>query len=282
MLLVVFFVILIAFIAVGICYKKVGPGETFIIYGFGRNMHVVSGPRGCLYIPLLQTYRVLSREPFTTRFEVVNALIREGVNVLIDGSARLKLRDDEDSLRKAAEAMLSKNHRDKVSLINSVIDEAARTILKNVDPKSLIDDRDGCSQAIIRECAGNLDKIGYELQSLAITDVKDAAGYINAVARRITAEKKARLAIEEAYIAREGQAVSSMIKRDAQIQRIGESIEESARKSIDMEKIVHHTEDYFKTMKERLDKGIEKISKNLYSSDEQKDSSQDSGKTGAE
>ena len=54
-------------IILGITYKRVGPGETFVIYGLGRTMKIVSGPGGCFVLPLLQSYRLLLREIFVVK-----------------------------------------------------------------------------------------------------------------------------------------------------------------------------------------------------------------------
>lgn len=212
-------------------------------------------------------------EPFILKFEIPSILIGDGVSVEVQGTARLKLKDDFLSIRRAAQTMLNKTHREKVSVITSMIDEASRKVLKSVDPQRLVNDRDGCGEEIRKQAMENMDKIGYELQSISFSEISDKLGYINSLARRITAEKKARLAIEEAYIAREGKAIASMIKRDAQIQRIGESMEEKARIDIAMDKVIENTEEYFKAMKERLDKGVKGISQNLYSPDEKESDS---------
>ena len=247
-----------------IFYKKVGPGEILVVYGLGKKIKIISGPRGYFFVPLLQTYRVLSREPFTVKCEIPCVLIQEGVSIEIEGTARLKLIDDFLSIQKAAQTMLNKTQREKASLITSIIDEAARRALKKADPQRLVSNQEDCAQDIISQAKEHLDRIGYELQSLAFSQLSDKLGYLNALTRRITAEKKARFAIEEAYITREGQNISSMIKRDTQVQRIGQRIEEKARADIDMEKVMLQTEDYFKKMKVKLDKGIKGISKNLY------------------
>lgn len=252
------------------CYRKVAPGETHVIYGLGKSMRLVSGPGGYLHIPLLQGYKLLSREPFSLKFEAPEVIISKGINVEVEGTARIRLQDDERSLRRAAETFLNKNQREKVQYIQTIIDDACRQVLKGIDPGRLLEDCDGCA-AEVRERAGQeMEKAGYELQSLVFSEVKDRIGYLSALGRRISAEEKARLAIEEAYINREGKTVSMMIKRDAQLKRIGMTMEENKERQLDMSQVMQNTEQYLRTIKNRLEKGVNGLSKSLYGKEEQK------------
>jgi flotillin len=234
-------------------------------------MKMVRGPAGFFFFPLLQSYKTLSKEIFAARFEIAGLFIRKGIMVDLSGTARVRLKDDEESVKRAAKHMLSKNYREKVSVIVAIVDEAARGALKNIDPESLIDKRDECANMVQLQALKNLDDIGYELQSIAISDIKDKLGYIAALTNRVMAEDKARLAIEEAYIIREGKTISTLIKRDAQLKRIGMTIEGERERNLDMGKVIANTEDYFRGIKERLDKGVKGISKNLYKPDKSDD-----------
>jgi flotillin len=259
---------------IGICHKKVGPGEIAIIYGLGKKLKISHGPTGFFLFPLLESYRTLSKETFAARFEITGLLIKKAIMVELSGTARVRLKDDEESVTRAAKHMLSKNYREKVSVVVAIVDEAARGALKNMHPDRLIEDREWCAEMIKTDALKSLDDIGYELQSIAISDVKDKLGYIAALTNRVMAEDKARLAIEEAYIIREGKTISTLIRRDAQLKRIGMSIEgeREREKNLDMGKVVANTEDYFRGIKERLDKGVKGISQNLYKPDKPDDS----------
>ncbi len=271
-LLIGVFSLLAAGILIAACYRKVPPGETHVIYGLGKTSRLVSGPGGYVYFPLLQSYRLLSREPFSLKFEAPEVIISKGINVEVEGTARIRLRDDESSLRRASETFLHKNQREKVQYLQTLIDDACRQVLKGIDPGRLLEDCDGCA-AQVREKAGlEMDKAGYELQSLVFSEVKDRIGYLSALGRRVSAEEKARLAIEEAYINREGKTVSMMIKRDAQLKRIGMTMEENKDRQLDMSQVMQNTEQYLRTIKNRLEKGVGGLSKSLYGKEEPKTS----------
>jgi flotillin len=253
---------IIAFLAA--CYRKVSPGETHIIYGLGKGIRLVSGPGGYFYFPLLQNYKSLSREPFSCKFEAPEVIISKGINVEVEGTVRLKLRDDESSLRRASETFLNKNQREKVQYIQTIIDDACRHTLKGIDPSRLLEDCNGCAAEVKERASLEMEKAGYELQSLVFSEIKDRIGYLSALGRRTSAEEKARLAIEEAYINREGKTISMMIKRDAQLKRIGMTLEENRDRQLDMGKVMQSTEHYLKSIKSRLDKGVNGLSKSLY------------------
>jgi len=252
-------------IILGITYKRVGPGETYVIYGLGRTMKIVSGPGGCFVLPLLQSYRLLLREAFVVKVEAKEIPIRKGITVNVEATARLKLKDDEESLIKAATTIPHRNPREKTVFVTTIIEEAVRQILRKVEAEKLIEDSESCAREAQQKAAEELDRNGFSLFSFTFTDIKDKEGYLTSLRRRITAEEKARLAIEEAYISREGKSVAMLIKRDSAVQQMEQGFEQSADYKLDKDKVMQQTEDYMRIMKTKLDKGIKSISKTLYS-----------------
>ncbi|MHC9540356.1 MAG: SPFH domain-containing protein [Vulcanimicrobiota bacterium] len=256
-------------IIIGITYKRVGPGETFVIYGLGRTMKIVSGPGGCFVLPLLQSYRLLLREIFVVKVEASEIPLRKGITVNIEATARLKLKDDEESLIRAATTIPHRNPREKTAFVTTIIEEAVRQILRKVEAEKLVENSDSCAREVQQKAGEELDRSGFSLFSFTFTDIKDKEGYLTSLRRRITAEEKARLAIEEAYISREGKSVAMLIKRDAAVQQMGENLEQSLEQSkdykLDKDKVMQQTEDYMRIMKTKLDKGIKDMSKTLYS-----------------
>lgn len=252
-------------IILGITYKRVGPGETYIIYGLGRTMKIVSGPGGCIVLPLLQSYRLLLREAFAIKVEASEIPLRKGITVSVEATARLKIKDDEESLTRAATMIPHRNPREKTYFLTTIIEEAVRQVLRKVDAEKLIQHSESCGMEVQQKAAEELDHSGISLISFTFTEIRDKEGYLTSLRRRITAEEKARLAIEEAYITREGKAVAMLIKRDAAVQQMGESLEQSRDYKLDKDKVMQQTEDYMKIMKTKLDKGIKDISKTLYS-----------------
>jgi flotillin len=252
-------------IILGLTYRRVGPGETFVIYGLGRSMKIVSGPGGCFVLPLLQSYRLLLREAFVVKVETSEVPLRKGITVNVEATARLKLKDDQESLTRAVTTVPHRNPREKTAFVNAIIEEAVRHVFKKIEAEKLIEDSESCSREVQQKASEELERCGFSLFSLTFTEIKDKEGYLTSLRRRITAEEKARLAIEEAYITREGKSVAMLIKRDAAVQQMGQSLEQGPDHKIDKDKVMQQTEDYMRIMKTKLDKGIKDISKTLYS-----------------
>src|SRR5688572_17011843 len=91
--------------AVARMYRKVGPNQALIIYGLGGT-RVVTGS-GALVLPMVQSARELSLELMS--FDVApqkELYTNQGVGVIIDAVTQLKVKNDLESVRTAAEQFL--------------------------------------------------------------------------------------------------------------------------------------------------------------------------------
>src|SRR5437879_6884406 len=89
-------------------FRKVGPNQALIVYGWGGTRVVTGG--GALILPLLQSGRELSLELMS--FDVApqqDLYTRQGVAVNVEAVAQLKIRSDATSVRTAAEQLLTKS-----------------------------------------------------------------------------------------------------------------------------------------------------------------------------
>src|SRR5262249_6384439 len=100
-------------------YRKVGPNRALIIYGMGRAKVVTGG--GALIVPMFQQCRELSLELMS--FDVApkkELYTHQGVAVLIDAVTQLKVKNDDQNVKTAAEQFLDKSPDDRESAIRLV------------------------------------------------------------------------------------------------------------------------------------------------------------------
>jgi flotillin len=111
--------------------RKVGPNEALIIYGLGTGGHprVIKGG-GTVVLPLLQSGRQLSLELMS--FDVAptqDLYTRQGVAVNVEAVAQIKIQSDPDSIRTAAEQLLTKAPQEREGLIRLVMEGHLRGIV---------------------------------------------------------------------------------------------------------------------------------------------------------
>src|ERR1700737_3006540 len=97
-------------------FRKAGPHEAIIVYGF-RGTRVVKG-RGTVIYPMVETVRSLSLELMS--FDVApqqDLYTRQGVAVTVEAVAQIKVKSDPESIVTAAEQFLTKSNDDRLALI---------------------------------------------------------------------------------------------------------------------------------------------------------------------
>src|SRR5215471_12802075 len=102
-------------------FRKAGPHEALIVYGF-RGTRVVKG-RGTVIFPMVENCRGLSLELMS--FDVApkqDLYTRQGVAVTVEAVAQIKVKSDRESILTAAEQFLTKPAEEREGLIRLVME----------------------------------------------------------------------------------------------------------------------------------------------------------------
>src|SRR5947209_6597191 len=103
------FVILAVLVLFSTMFRKVGPNEAMIVYGFGMHEPRVVKGGGTFVVPMLLSTRSISLELMS--FDVAptqDLYTRQGVAVTVEAVAQIKIKSDPDSIRTASEQFLNK------------------------------------------------------------------------------------------------------------------------------------------------------------------------------
>src|SRR6202163_1745672 len=109
-------------------YRKAGPHEALIVYGF-RGTRIVKG-RGTVIFPMVESYRELSLQLMS--FDVTpqqDLYTKQGVAVTVEAVAQIKVKSDPESIQTAAEQFLTKSPQDREGLIRLVMEGDLRGII---------------------------------------------------------------------------------------------------------------------------------------------------------
>ncbi len=120
--------------------RKVGPNQALIIYGLGTGTQpkVVKGG-GVVVMPLLQSARELSLELMS--FDVAptqDLYTRQGVAVNVEAVAQIKVKSDPESIRTAAEQLLTKTPPEREGLIRLVMEGHLRGIVGQLTIEEIV------------------------------------------------------------------------------------------------------------------------------------------------
>lgn len=163
-------------------YRKVGPNEAFIVYGVGGTRVIKGG--GTLIFPMIHSWKALSLELMS--FDVAprqDLYTRQGVAVTVEAVAQIKVKSDQESILTGAEQFLSKTPAQREGLIRLVMEGHLRGIIGQLTVEEIVKQPEMVADRMRATCADDMDKMGLDVVSFTIKEVKDGNEYITNMGR---------------------------------------------------------------------------------------------------
>ena len=158
-------------------YRKVGPNEALIVYGFGGTK-VVKGS-GKVIWPMIQQSRGLSLELMS--FDVAptqDLYTNQGVAVNVEAVAQIKVKSDPVSILTASEQFLSMDYQAMQGLIRLVMEGHLRGIVGQLTVEAIVKEPEMVADRMRANVAEDMSKMGLEVVSFTIREVTDSNEYI--------------------------------------------------------------------------------------------------------
>jgi flotillin len=158
-------------------YRKAGPHEALIIYGIGGT-RVVKG-HGAIVVPMFQVCRELSLQLMS--FDVApqqDLYTRQGVAVTVEAVAQIKVKSDVESILTASEQFLTKSDEERQGLIRLVMEGHLRGIIGQLTVEEIVKQPEMVGDRMRSTCADDMSKMGLEVISFTIKEVRDKNEYI--------------------------------------------------------------------------------------------------------
>jgi flotillin len=196
MMVLVLFVIVALFAGL---YRKAGPHEALVVYGF-RGTRIVKG-HGTVIFPMVESCKELSLELMS--FDVApkqDLYTKQGVAVTVEAVAQIKVKSDPESVQTAAEQFLTKTDQEREALIRLVMEGHLRGIIGQLTVEEIVKQPEMVADRMRSTCAEDMNKMGLEVISFTIKEVKDKNDYIANMGRPDVAriKKDADVATAEA------------------------------------------------------------------------------------
>lgn len=209
-------VVFLLFYIWGRMLRKVGPNEALLI-SHGSKVEVVTGGSQLVF-PLLQRIQELSLELMS--FDVAppqDLYTTQGVAVNVEAVTQIKVRSDAESIRTAAEQFLSKSQDDRESLIRLVMEGHLRGIVGQLTVEELVKDPENVGAKMLKTVTPDMDKMGLQVISFTIKDVRDKNEYITNMGRPQIVEIRKNADIAAAHAARDTQIHQADAFREAAV-----------------------------------------------------------------
>ena len=220
--------ILLAIIGVYVTkYKTVGPDEALIVTGSylgsktvhtdasGNKIKIIRGG-GTFVFPVFQQSKPLSL--LSSKLEVMTPEVytEQGVPVMADGTAIIKIGGSISEIATAAEQFLGKSKEDRENEAKEVLEGHLRSILGSMTVEEIYKNRDKFSQEVQRVASQDLAKMGLIIVSFTIKDVRDKNGYLDSLGKPRIAQVKRDADIATAEADKETRIKRSEATKEAQ------------------------------------------------------------------
>src|SRR5467141_5086598 len=158
-------------------FRKAGPHEALIVYAF-RGTRIVQGS-GTIIFPMVESCRELSLELMSFDVAPVQDLYtKQGVAVTVEAVAQIKVKSDPISIQTASEQFLTKSPDQREGLIRLVMEGHLRGIIGQLTVEQIVKEPEMVADRMRSTCADDMNKMGLEVISFTIKEVKDKNEYI--------------------------------------------------------------------------------------------------------
>ena len=211
-------------------YRKAGPHEALVVYGF-RGTRIVKG-HGTVIFPMIESFHELSLQLMS--FDVApqqDLYTKQGVAVTVEAVAQIKVKSDPESIITASEQFLTKSDQAREALIRLVMEGHLRGIIGQLSVEQIVKEPEMVGDRMRATCADDMSKMGLEVISFTIKEVRDKNEYISNMGRP-----------DVARIKRDADVAAAEAERDTAIKR-AEAMRAAAvaRAQADQERVLAET-----------------------------------------
>jgi len=211
-------------------YVKAGPNEVLVISGRRRAMMTADGRReavgfrvrvggGAFVWPIFERVDLLSLELMTLEVKTPEVYTEQGVPIMVDGVAQIKVQGTDLAIRAAAERFLGMGRQEIGNIALQTLEGHLRAILGMLTVEQVYKNRDMFAQRVQEVSASDLANMGLVIDSFTIRDIRDSHGYLEALGKPRIAQVKRDATIGEAEAARDATIRSAQAKQEGETAR---------------------------------------------------------------
>jgi len=197
-------------------YRKAGPHQALVVYGM-RGTRVIKGG-GTVIWPMFESYRELSLQLMS--FDVApqqDLYTMQGVAVTVEAVAQIKVKSDPESVTTAAEQFLTKSDSEREGLIRLVMEGHLRGIIGQLSVEQIVKEPEMVGDRVRNTCADDMNKMGLEVISFTIKEIRDKNEYITNMGRPDIARIKRDADVAAAEAERDTAIRRAAAERDAAV-----------------------------------------------------------------
>ncbi len=183
----------------------------------GNRLKIVRGG-GTFVLPVFQQAEPLSLLSSKLDVSTPEVYTEQGVPVMADGTAIIKIGGSISEIATATEQFLGKSKEDREQEAREVLEGHLRSILGSMTVEEIYKNREKFSQEVQRVASQDLAKMGLVIVSFTIKDVRDKNGYLESLGKPRIAQVKRDADIATAEADKETRIKRAAADKDAKNQ----------------------------------------------------------------
>ncbi len=211
-------------------YKRCPSDQILVVFGkvgVGQSARCIHGG-GAFIWPLIQDYSFLKLTPMTIVIPLTKALSLQNIRINVPSTFTVGVSTEPDIMNNAAERLLNLNQNDIEEMAKEIIFGQLRLTVASLTIEQINQDRERFLDAIRKNVAPELNKIGLYLINVNITDITDESGYIDSIGKKAAAEAINQAKIDVAVQEKVGSIGESDAVKEREI-RVAENNAESEK-----------------------------------------------------
>ncbi len=236
-------------------YQNAGPNEALIVAGGHKRWvtgadgnRVQVGYRmqiggGTFVNPFTETAQTLPLETYSITIKTPEVLTRQGVHIIAEASAQVKVASNEASIRKAAEQFLGRGASAIKEVSESILEGYIRSTLGSLSVEELYQNRDDFNRKVRNAAMADLGAMGIELLGFNLKDISDTQGYLKAIGQPRIAQVKRDAAIAQAETEKDMTIKTALAQKEGDIVRFQVEAElAAASRDFEMQRVAFQSE----------------------------------------
>ncbi|MDB6038757.1 MAG: hypothetical protein JWM99_2598 [Verrucomicrobiales bacterium] len=180
-------------------YIKVPPNAVAVFYGRKykynapdgtaqtRGFYILTGG-GKILFPVVERYQLMSTAAFQVEISEHNIPSAKNVGIDVHCVATCRVSNVPEDIANAVTAFLDKDEVYLKTFLQEILKGHLRSIIGKLEIDQLLRQRDEFNRQVLNESAEEFKRLGIQIVTLVIQEVKDAHGYIEALGKQAIAE----------------------------------------------------------------------------------------------
>lgn len=221
-------------------YRKAGPNEVLVISGRKSTILTPDGTQqeigyrfriggGSFVNPFTEQASTLPIEVVTVTIKTPEVLSKDGIPILSESSAQVKIDSNEYSIFLATQNFMGGGTDAVREVAQTVLEGKVRESIGSMTVSELYQDRHEFANRVYNAVVRDLGSMGLVMISFALKDIADTQGYLEALSKPKIAAAKRDAVVKQAEYDRDAAIYAAQANKEAEIAKLAALAEVAGR-----------------------------------------------------